>query len=65
MSRQFGGKSVVELPVGKRLILATWKENSLWYLVEDRKDGVEPRVLEFRESSSMGIVEGMVTFKEN
>lgn len=64
MARQFGGKMTIVLPEGKRLVNATWKQDNLWYLIEDRAADQTPRKLLFQESSSFGVMEGTVTFVE-
>jgi hypothetical protein len=64
MAKEFGGKVTVTLPEGKRLVEATWKDSDLWYLLEDRKPDQAPRVLQFVESGSWGLMNGTVTFVE-
>ena len=63
-TKTFGGSMTVELPKGKRLVIATWKDNNLWYLTRDFKEGEEATVFEFTESSSFGQFEGTIIFKE-
>lgn len=64
-ARNFGGNTTVDLPAGQKLIMATWKESEIWYLMETAEEGYEPKVKVFRESSSYGIIEGSVTFIEH
>ena len=41
-ARSFGGTVEEDLPAGKKLVNASWKEGSdLWYLTRDMKDGEE------------------------
>lgn len=63
-TRMLGGTQTVELPKGKKLIQATWKESNLWYLTRDMKPGEEAEIYEFIEDSNLGVAEGKVIFKE-
>lgn len=64
-ARKFGGTEKIELPKGQRLVMVTWKEQSLWYLLEPMPDGYVPQVKEFAEKSSFGSLEGKVIFYES
>lgn len=63
-ARSFGGSEEIKLPVGQRLVTATWKQNSLWTLTRTRHSGELPEVFEFRERSEFGLMEGVVTIRE-
>ncbi len=63
-ARRFGGKTSVDLPPGQTLVIATWKDNSLWYLTRARKAGETPQTYTFKESSSFGVWEGVVAINE-
>ena len=63
-ARNFGGTVTVDLPAGEKLVSATWKESDLWYLTRPMKAGEEPETLHLRESSSLGMANGTVVFKE-
>jgi len=63
-TRAYGGSMTVELPKGKTLVNATWKETELWYLYRDRKEGETPSKTWFKKKSSYGVVEGTVIFEE-
>lgn len=63
-AKTFGGTTKIELPKGKKLVNATWKNNNLWYVVRDAKSGETPEVVEFVEASNFGIVEGKIIFIE-
>lgn len=65
MARRYGGTMNVELPKGQKLITATWKENSLFYLTEPMDSGYVPKIKTFRENSSFGIWESTVLFIES
>ena len=64
-SRKWGGSTTITLPKGEKLIEATWKENSLWYLTEPMDADYEPKKKTFREDSNLGILEGTVIFVES
>lgn len=65
MTRRYGGTMKVELPKGQKLISATWKETSLFYLTEPMDSGYVPKTKTFQESSSYGIWESTVLFIES
>ena len=64
-ARNFGGTTIINLKPGEKLIEATWKDNDLWYLVEPMDSDYVPKIKTFKESSTMGIMEGEVTFIES
>lgn len=62
--REFGGKMDIEVPAGYKVTSATWKEAELFYFLEPMEEGYVPKNKKFVESSSYGILESEVTFKE-
>lgn len=64
MARQFGGTAKETLPAGRKLVNATWKQDSLWILTRPMREGEVPETHEFTESSSFGMVQGKVIFVE-
>ena len=62
--REFGGKMEIEVPAGYKVTSATWKEAELFYFLEPMEEGYVPKNKKFVESSSYGILESEVTFKE-
>ena len=54
----------VELPKGKKILNATWKQNNLWYVTRDARPGETPETVEFIESSNLGVAEGKIIFIE-
>jgi len=64
-ARNWGGTETIELPKGERLVQATWKETDLWYLTEPMPADYVPQVKLFKESSSLGMMEGTVKFVES
>ena len=63
-ARNFGGKINIEVPAGYKVTSATWKESELFYFIEPMEEGYVPKEKKFIESSSYGIFESEVTFKE-
>jgi len=57
-AKGWGGTAEVVLPKGKKLVTATWKENSLWYLTRDMTKDDVAETYEFHEESSLGVMEG-------
>ena len=54
----------IELPVGEKLVMATWKDIGLFYLTEPMDSDYIPKVKTFKEVSNWGVMESIVTFKE-
>jgi hypothetical protein len=65
LAKGWGGTATVELPVGEKLIEATWKDEQLWYLTRPMREDESPETFKFQEKSSYGVVEGTVIFKES
>lgn len=63
-TRNFGGYTEVRLEPGEKLVEVTWKESSIWYLVEPMEDDYVPKTKVFKENSNTGMLEGTVTFIE-
>ena len=63
-ARSFGGTMTVDLPKGEKLVTATWKEASLWYLTRQMREDESPETYSFQESSPFGIAQGTVIFNE-
>lgn len=63
-AKKYGGSATINLPPGKKLVVATWKEANLWLLVRERRENEEPERFEFRESSSWGVLEGRIEIVE-
>lgn len=64
-TRTFGGSTTINVEQGKRVMMATWKENDLFYMVEDMPDDYIPHNKYLIESSSWGILESTIIFKES
>ena len=63
-ARKFGGEMTIYLPVGQELMEATWKEDNLFYLTRPMSPDYVPVTKTFKESSSLGVLESTVYFKE-
>ena len=63
-AKAYGGTYTIKLDPGYKLVEATWKEASLWYLVEPMDSTDTPKTKIFKEDSSFGIIEGKVIFVE-
>jgi hypothetical protein len=63
--REFGGTMTVKLEPGQKLMMATWKENSLFYLTEPMEESYQPKTKTFQENSSYGMLETKVIFIES
>lgn len=64
-TRQFDGTQNINLPENKKLVNATWKENSLWLLTKDMQNEDIAETYKFEEDSNFGVMEGTVIIKEN
>ena len=62
--RTLGGSMQVRLPVNKKLVMCTWKDSSLFYLLEDMEDTYVPKKKYFFESSALGVLQTEITFIE-
>lgn len=63
-TRRFGGTMVIDIPEGYKVTSATWKENDLFYFMEEMEEGYSPKDKMFVESSSYGVLESKIIFKE-
>lgn len=63
-AKKWGGSYTIELKPGQKLVEATWKGDDLWYLTRERREGEYAETFYFKEDSSWGVLEGVVTFKE-
>ena len=63
-ARIYGGTAQVDLPKGRKLVTATWKDSNLWILTRPMRDGEPVESYELTESSSFGVLQGSVVLKE-
>ena len=64
-TRNWGGKSRIEIPKGNRLIEVTWKEDNLWMLTCPMDSDYTPKTYQFAEKSSWQLYEGEITIVES
>ena len=63
-ARSWGGTTTIKLDPGQKLELITWKENSLWLLTRDMREGENAETHIYHESDPMGLLEGTVYIVE-
>lgn len=64
-TRVLGGTSTIDVEPGYRVMMATWKESDLFYMVEEMPDDYVPHDKILVESSSWGVLESTIIFKES
>ena len=64
-ARHFGGKTVIQVDPGYKLVEVTWKDENLWIFMEEMDSDYVPKTKIFKEESSYGVMEGCITFKES
>ena len=62
--RLFGGTEVIQVELGKRVIMATWEGDDLFYMVEPMPENYTPQDKELIESASFGVLESKIIFHE-
>jgi hypothetical protein len=63
-AKHFGGTITEKLPAGQKLVVATWRDDNLWYLTRPMRPGEETETYTFKESSSFGVLQGTVILVE-
>ena len=64
LQKNFGGDYTLKLPENEKLVMITWKDNSLWYLTKPMTEDDVAETYKFQESADLGIMEGTVTVIE-
>lgn len=64
VAKNFGGTITVNLDAGRKLEEVTWKDDSLWILTRDMREGESTETYEFKQDSNFGIIEGKVILVE-
>lgn len=64
-ARKFGGTATQDLPPNTKLVTATWKQDNLWLLTRPMGKDEIADTYQFKESSSFGLVEGVVIIREH
>lgn len=65
LARSLGGDYTHELPQGEKLVNATWKEESMWYLTKPMTEDDIAETYTFQADSVFGVFEGTVTIIES
>lgn len=65
MAKSYGGTATISVPKGQKVVSATWKESNLWYLTRPMRQDEQPETLALRESSSFGMMQGVVVLQES
>ena len=65
IARELGGTLKIEVEPGYKVTSATWKDDDLFYFMEPMEKDYSPKEKKFVESSSYGILESTVIFKES
>lgn len=64
MAKNFGGSAEINVTKGQKVVNVTWKEDDIWVLTKPMSETDSAEVYTFTESSSLGIMEGSVTIRE-
>lgn len=63
-AKNYGGKAEITLPAGEKLVMATWKDDDLWYLTRPMLATDSAISYTFKEESSFGVWEGTYIIHE-
>lgn len=63
--RNFGGTERIKVKPGYRVVMASWKVDDLFYLIEPMPEDYEPTEKYLIESSSFGVLESEIIFEES
>ena len=64
-AKHWGGTMMIDVPKGERVTVVAWKNDELWYMTRPMHEDEKPETWNFREKSSLGILEGGVVLKES
>lgn len=64
-ARNLGGTMKITLKPGEKLMMATWKDDDLFYLVEPMDSDYVPKTKTLREDASFGVLQTTVIFEES
>lgn len=64
LTRTYGGDSTIKLEKNRKLMNATWKNDSLWILTREMREGENPETYIYKEDSNWGVLEGTITIVE-
>lgn len=63
-ARAFGGTARIDLNPNEKVVTVTFKESDIWVLTRKRKPDEAAETLQFREFSSLGVLNGTVIINE-
>ena len=64
-TKVWGGSTTIDLPQGRKAVTASWKDNSVWVITREAKDGEKPETLSYKEYSNYGVIQGEVIIREH
>ena len=64
-ARHFGGTVTINVEPGQKVMMATWKGDDLFYMIEPMEESYEPTTKTLVESSSYGVLESKIIFIES
>jgi len=65
-ARRFGGTETIKLSPNEKLVTVAWKEDdSMWILTREMNIDDKVETYNFKEKSSLGLMEGNVTIVES
>lgn len=64
-AKNFGGSYEIDLPQGEKLINITFKDTDIWYLTRPMREDEKAETYKFKEDSTYGVMEGVITIKES
>ena len=65
IAKKIGGSADIELPPKSKLVLLTWKGNSLWVLSRPFREGEKAETYTYQEDSKWGLIEAKIVIREN
>jgi uncharacterized lipoprotein YehR (DUF1307 family) len=63
--KTFGGEATINLDSGQSFVNATWKNDDMWIVTRERREGEAIETYKFFEKSSFGMMEGTYTIMEH
>lgn len=63
--RNFGGTMTIDVEPGQEIMMATFKGEDLFYMTRPMSEDYVPTTKKLVESSSFGVLESTVIFKES
>lgn len=64
IAKKVGGSANIELPPKSKLVLLTWKGDSLWVLSRPFREGEKAETYTYQEDSKWGLIEAKIVIRE-